>query len=179
MAPIEFDLTFADYVHAQRLHAKQSGWRRFSLVLFCNVFPLLGTLGILAGILMLRDRVSSDDFVVLGLSLLLLSYPLLVRLNWKYCFKRTRSNRGRCMFDFGDDLFRTASSVSRSEVQWCAIQSVAEDENSFLLYTARAMFFPIPKRACSPSQIEELRQLLQSKVIKYVSKKYGKAQTID
>ncbi|HEY3707253.1 MAG TPA: YcxB family protein [Terracidiphilus sp.] len=97
-------------------------------------------------------------------SLFLLSFPIPVRLHWRYCYRRTRSNDGEWNLDFSDDLIRTRTTNSRGEIEWSAIQSFAENKNMFLLYLAPAKFFPIPKRACTPEEINELRALFQRQV---------------
>jgi hypothetical protein len=61
-------------------------------------------------------------------------------------------------------MIRCKGEHSKSEIEWCAIQSFSEDESLFLLYLAPGRFLAIPKRVCTTEQIEELRLLFQRQI---------------
>jgi YcxB-like protein len=155
---LQFRFELSDYVHAQRLH------RQTSQVLFDFLLPACGAIIFVAGMAMHRTGSYTGAAIEFIGGLFLLSFPILVRLNWRYCYRRTRPNDAEWNFEFSDDLIRTRTTNSRGEIEWSAIRSFAEDKNMFLLYLAPAKFFPIPKRACTPEEINELRELFQRRV---------------
>jgi hypothetical protein len=59
---------------------------------------------------------------------------------------------------------RVESGVERSEMKWAAYERYQETQTLFLLYLGARSVQPIPKRALSADQTEELRELLSSKV---------------
>lgn len=158
MAQVQFRFDFSDYVHARKLHRR--GWEGLDLLL-----PICGAITLAAGFAILRshsfDGAGLLEFVF---SAILITFPLLARLSWRYSYRRTRSEDCERKFEFTEDLIRTQTANSRGEIEWSAIRSFAEDKNMFLLYLAPAKFFPIPKRACTAGQIDELRALFQQNI---------------
>ncbi|UWZ83506.1 YcxB family protein [Occallatibacter riparius] len=158
MPQLQFHFELSDYVQAQRLH------RQTSRALFDFLLPACGAIFFAVGMAMRRTGSYTTAGIEFTASLLFLSFPVLVRLNWRYCYRRTRSNDGEWNLEISDDLIRTHTNNSKSEVHWSAIRSFAEDQNMFLLYLAPAKFLPIPKRACTAAQIDELRVLFTQRV---------------
>jgi len=66
-------------------------------------------------------------------------------------------------FEFDETSIRSTTQGTRGEIEWSAIRALREDEKLLLIYLAPAKMFMIPKRVCTPAQIEELRQLCQSR----------------
>ena len=94
----------------------------------------------------------------------MLCYPLFMRLRWKRCYVRTRSEEGECTVDFDDAMIRTAAANTRSEIQWQAVRSFSESQKVFLLYLAPAKFIVIPKRICAEKLADELRLLFKQEI---------------
>jgi hypothetical protein len=162
---LQFNLSFQDYVEAQRLHAKRGWWPRLVLALGYTLVPIIGVLLIGLAFLLFRDDVSLSLAVLeLGLGLFLVSYPLYLRLRWKRCYVRTRSESEDCTIDFDKERIKTQAANMRSEVEWSAIRSFSEGKNAFLLYFAPAKFFVVPKRVCTAQQVEELRSLFKAEI---------------
>lgn len=155
---LDYTLTFNDYLHAQWLHGDRRWRNGFVQVMNTRILPGFGLLLIVLGL------AASRNWVVVGLGLLLMSYPLLLRLYFRYCYRATRSE-GECKIEFNQDLIRTSTTNTKGEVQWAAIRSFSEDKKIFLLYIAPAKFFVIPKRVCSEEQINELRCLFHAQVV--------------
>ena len=59
---------------------------------------------------------------------------------------------------------QTISDIAEGSVKRSAFVKFHETSNLFLLYMGSRMFRVIPKRACTCAQVEELRQLLKSKL---------------
>jgi hypothetical protein len=162
---LQFTLTLDDYVAAQRLHAKRGWWPRLILVLAYTLVPFLGVLWLLFTASFIRIADSPALFVFeLGVGLFLVSFPLYLRLRWKRCYRRTRTEPGDCTIEFDRSMIRIQQSKMRSEVEWPAVRSLSENKKVFLLYLAAAKFVVIPKRICSEQQIEELHSLFQQEI---------------
>jgi hypothetical protein len=162
---LQFTLTFDDYVEAQWLHAKRGWWPRLTLGLCYTLIPAIGILVIVLGFLLARDGVSWSLAVLeFGLGMFLVCYPLYVRVRWKRCYVRTRSESGECSIDFDTELIKTQSDSMRSEIGWSAIRSFSEGKTLFLLYAAPAKFFVVPKRVCTTQEVEELRSLFKAEI---------------
>jgi hypothetical protein len=95
--------------------------------------------------------------IVCGFYLLLLAFYLNWRL--KTCYKRTRSGRSECTVTFSEDRIFIDAGNMKSEADWTAVQSLREDNTTFMLYIAAAKFIAIPKRVCTGAQVDELRTL--------------------
>jgi hypothetical protein len=162
---IQFTTNFRDYVAAQTLHAKRSGFPYLAHCLSHCFYPVFGVLILLfeftphhlAG--SPQPKVYS---VICGITLLCI--PVYLRLMWKRCYSRSRTGSGECILDFSEEMIRAKGEHSKSEIEWSAIRSFSEDERAFLLYLAPARFLPIPKRFCTEVQIEELRSLFQRQI---------------
>ena len=172
MPQLHFRFEFSDYVHAQMLHGRRtpmlrvvqsfSRWIARALGAVLVVFSISRV--VIHGMSDSRAALPMSVFIILGVGTVLIIYWPLVRLNWMLCYEKTRSNNGERTLEFSDHGIRTQTSVSRGEIEWSGIRSFAEDQNSFLLYLASAIFLPIPKRSCTADQIDELRTLFQQRV---------------
>ncbi len=89
--------------------------------------------------------------------------PLILRLDAKRRFSRSRSGTGDCAIAFGPDL-HCQGMYPKSEIEWQAIQRLSEDKNIVLLYLAPGKFIVVPKRVCTSGQAEELRTILRQNV---------------
>jgi hypothetical protein len=83
----------------------------------------------------------------------------------KRCYKRTRSDNSECKLTFGEEHIGIEGLHTRGEMDWGAVKSFRENEKILLLYTAPALFVPIPKHVCTEEQVTELRSLLLRKVM--------------
>jgi hypothetical protein len=87
-----------------------------------------------------------------------------MRWKLKRCFSRTRVGDGDCKIELGEDCIRMAGGNTKSEIDWAAVRSMAENERVFMLYIAPAKFIAIPKKVCGSDQIEEFRQLCSRRI---------------
>lgn len=162
---LEFSLTFRDYYDGQLLHARRAWWPRLNSFMYRFGFPVWGLLLVTLGIVLATlGTARSILAIVLGAGLFLMSYPVYMRLRLKHCFRQTRTGDGFMAFEFDETGIRSTTQGTRGEIEWSAIRTVREDGKLLLLYLAPAKMFMIPKRVCSPSQLEELRQLCQSRI---------------
>lgn len=160
---IEYTSALKDYLCAQRLHSKRSLWWRFASVGIRFVGPTLGFL-ILAFALLLYNpgslRSGSYQLMV-GCALVLILHPLYIRHRMKSCYRRTRIGNGTRTIDFDEQTIKTREGATRSEFDWSAIKFIREDKNVMMLYLAPAKFLLIPKRCCTPQDLENMRRLFQ------------------
>lgn len=162
---LKYSLTFRDYKAAQTLHAKRSEIPYLAYCVGRYVYPVLG-LCILVFEFTPRHFVGSPQpklFATLC-GLLLACLPLYVHWVTKRTYRRTQSGTGDCTIEFDPEIIRTKGLHTRSEVEWTAVQSSAEDVTTFLLYLAPARFVVVPKRVCTSEQVIKLRTLFQEKV---------------
>lgn len=163
---IQFTLTFDDYLKAHRLHAKRNLWSRFIDLVNRRLSVALGIL-ILAFAGMISGPGVSWTYpfttmIVCAIALILA--PLYVRLRLKGCYRRTLIGDGARVIDFDEQSIKAEEAHIRSEFAWSAIRFTRENKSLLMLYLAPAKFIAIPKRVCSPEQIEELRLLFREKV---------------
>ena len=159
---LQFTLSFEDYVEAQRLHAKRGWWPRLNLVLAYTLVPVMGILWILGTFFLVRLADSPAFFLFeIGVGFFFACFPLYLRMRWKRCYRRTRTEPADCTVEFDDSMIRTQAANMRSEIQWAAVRSLSENKKVFLLYIAPAKFIAIPKRICTEQTIDELRSLFK------------------
>ena len=155
---IRFELSFADYLAAQNLHATRSIARRIMRIVNFYLFPIFGILMLCMAISIRDDR--SPALIMTLCSLILVGYPAYYRFQMFRCYKRTRSGDGASTITFEESLIQTASANSKSEMRWSAFCSFRENDRVLLFYVARGKFLAIPTRVCSSEQIEEIRSLV-------------------
>jgi hypothetical protein len=156
---IRFTLTFKDYLNVLWLH-RDRHWRPgFTQFMTTRFLPGVGLLLVIGGFTISERKFSSDTLVTVGFGLGLMSYPLLSRLYLARCYRATRPENTVWDLEFSPEIVRAQEPNSRGEYQWSAFISYSESKLIFLLYLAPARFIAIPKRACSESQINDLRAL--------------------
>ena len=162
---LEFTLTFEEYFAAMRLHSRRSFWRRLNWICGGFIAPVVGVLVIAVGLLIIGPGVPWIAVgIVLAYGLFLVAYPVYRRWRLRSCYSRTRIGTGHTAVDFGEMNIRTQAPGAKSEIDWAAVNSFAEDKNVFLVYVAPAKFIAIPKRACSEIQIDEIQHLFGEKI---------------
>ena len=160
--PIQFVLTFDDYLQAQKLHGKRSFWSRIWQTMRVTLIPVLGLIFIFSGIMMIGPGVSVFSIIyVILCGIFLTCYPIYIRHRYKRCYKRTRTEGSQCTITLQDDNILTETENSKSELDWKAIRSVRESDHVILLYMAPAKFLALPKRVISTEELTEVQQLLR------------------
>jgi hypothetical protein len=159
---IQVELSFADFLAAQRLHATRSLWGRLLRVVNFYIFPAFGVCMLCLAISIWRNR--SPALVMLACSLVLIGYPAYYRFKMFQCYKRTRSGDGACSLTFEESGIRMVSANSKSEMNWSAFRNVRQSDKVFLLYVAPGKFVIIPKRVSSAAEIGEISNTLANHV---------------
>ena len=154
---IEIDLSFADFLAAQRLHATRSFLRRVLRVVNFFLFPVLGACMLCLAVSIRADR--SPALVMVVCSIILMGYPAYYRFTMFRTYKRTRTGEGACRLIIEESGVRMVSTNFKSEINWSAFRALRENDKVFLLYIAPGKFLVVPKRACSLEQIGEIRTM--------------------
>jgi len=155
---IQFELSLADFLDAQRLHATRNFFRRVLRVVNFYAFPVFGACMLCLAISTRADR--SPALVMLICSLVLMGYPAYYRFTMLRTYKRTRTAEGACSLIFEESGVRIGSTNFKSDINWSAFQTKRENNKVILLYIAPGKFVVIPKRACSDEDIREIRAML-------------------
>lgn len=162
---LQYRLTDSDFLDAQSLHAKRGivpVALHFVIYFVSPAAGLFFCFGVFAAAK--ADRFARFDWVGLTLGVFWIVLPLLYRRLLVYQFRRTRTGQGDSVLTFEADKIHCADEHTKSEIEWKAIRRFSENKKVVLLYLAAGKFIVIPKRVCSPEQIEELRQLFQAKI---------------
>ena len=127
-------------------------------------FPAWGLLLVILGIVL--ATLHTPGFllaIVFVAGVFLMSYPVYMHFRLKHCFRQTRTGDGSMTFEFDETGIRSTTQGTRGEIEWSAIRAVRENEKLLLIYLAPAKMFMLPKRVFTAAQLEELRQLCQSR----------------
>jgi hypothetical protein len=158
---IEFQCDLKDYEEIFAVQqAKPLGRKIFfacvsGLLIIAAVFALV-SLGLPEG----------RAFVFILLCWLALTFTsLVIRRVWiKRDFRGHPHFSQRQVVQVGEAGLCVENGVERSETKWAAYERCQETQTLFLLYLGARSVQAIPKRALSTDQMEELRQLLSSKL---------------
>ena len=69
--------------------------------------------------------------------------------------------------EISDSGLESRTSLANSSISWDSVFDWAEARTVFALFLSSVSFVPIPKRAMTEVQLEELRNLLATKVGKH------------
>jgi YcxB-like protein len=169
---LRYKLTFEDYLSAQRLHAKRSLWPRFTFFVVWWAYPAIGLSLIAISFLVWRDHPHSANTAatvggLLGGGAVLAPWRLFIRRNFKKNYWRTRCGEGEVDVLFNENgIFSEISGLTKGEFSWQATKSWREDKDQVLIYLAPAIFVIVPKRVVSEPQLQDLRALLEGKIMR-------------
>jgi hypothetical protein len=165
---LRFKLTFEDYLGAQQLHAKRGLWPRILSFVTNWLYLLLGFSFLGLAFLEWRGHATGGSVVSsVFVGVILVGCRFHVRWKYRRCYQRTRAGSGNCSLFFGEDNFLAEKhDYSKGEYNWSAVKSWRENAKVVLLYLAPALFIAIPKRAISEPQLQELRSLLDRKIMR-------------
>jgi len=160
---LRFSLTFADYMSAQRLHAKKHPWRCFHIILGPYVSVIAAAAILVDGIASFSHHsFSAVDAASIGACSLLFLHPFYIRYQLKSFYRRTRTGDENVV-TIGEESIHVKTETTSSEVTWKAIRNHLADAKVVLLYLAPAKFLVIPKHLLTSEQIAELQSLLARK----------------
>jgi hypothetical protein len=155
---IQYKCGLDDYREAQKVALKRSASYYFMLS--------GGALCLLLGIVHLALTGSlSSSLPAFSLAVFSLVYPFVYpHFRLKRDFDKQLNFGRECLLHVDEDGLRSESDVSTAETKWAAFAKFHETPNLFMLYLGSRTFKVIPKRAFSPLQLEEFRELLRRRL---------------
>jgi hypothetical protein len=160
-----FEFERAEYVRANRTiskHALRVRWQKYLVRTVLWVFGIGMTINVWADFQ--RGRFPA----VLPALILLASLPLIPTLNgivaarqWE---KLNPAGHRQMTVGVGEEGFRTASYIGRTELRWAAMKQVIETDEFFLFYVTGRIAYYLPKRVVPEVQLSPLRNLVRARV---------------
>ncbi len=165
---ISYDLSEADYLAAQALHARRHRKLQiFSAAQFL-IFFVLGVF--LASSPTVNPAYAFGGYMLIVGALvfaLLLMLIYLVLNPWQHrrSYRQLKMQTVSRSCDWTDEQFTSHSKYGNSTIPWGDFAKADEDDAVFLLYTSKRQFLCIPKRAFpDPQTVGQFSQLLRTRV---------------
>ncbi len=160
---ISYQLTEADYIDAQRMHA----WRNYkpSTAAFVMQWsPYLGVVFLLmASVILLNGGPEWLAWIELVGGLYMTLSGVLARYLLGRRFRATHAAVTTTTIRFDDDVISVEGPKASSRIDYSGIQNIVQTRGNIMLYLAPAVFIPVPRRALTPEQQGELANLLDVK----------------
>jgi hypothetical protein len=156
----EFELSPEDFKEIVKNHLYLRSARRIVNILRIIFATVLGICAILTAVAGEATWAIFFGFVCLVLVGVLILAPMLAVRS----LQNTPFYQGKVRVQADDSGTRFVYGTGDSNTQWSGYIRFLETKNLFMLYVSKAMFRPIPKRALSPGQVSELREMLQTKI---------------
>jgi len=164
MIEIRYTITPAEYQEANSLLMKNSGRRRKLIYSFVTwLGPLLGALMVAFAVIVSAwaQPDYTSGFVLLVCGLYFLSLPW---LHHRMMRRRHRMQRlsTEIILTAGNEgiQIQRANGEAETRYRWPAFQKQVESRAMFALFPNMLLFLPIPKRAMTEQQQQELRALI-------------------
>jgi len=154
---IQFECNYADYRETMQFSLKRTvGY---------YVLLVLGIGSVLIGSLVAYRADLKSGLVLQLLGLFWLSWPVIIRPLWlRRDYQKNPNFSVSQVVRVNDEGLHTVSDISDGAAKWSAFTRFDETENLFMLRMGARLFRVIPKRALSTAQVDELRELLRSKL---------------
>lgn len=160
---VEYQLTFDEYLEAQRTYIKTSRFTYYSYW----VFGILGIVVGIIGIVMVPLVAASYGAVLLG-TLLVLSVTLFHHLRVARLWKKEQNISKPLSVDIAEDDLHIISPNEDGRIKWAAFNRFLETKNLFMIFRQRNMFNVIPKRIFKDlGEVELFRNLLRRKITEH------------
>lgn len=166
---VSFLPTKEDHINFKIAAAKAAGNKKAEMV-----FRILGYCLVLAGfalgVFASGGALQHTVYVLMiacGLILALyrdLLFPVMIRLQAASYFDNNQERMIAKTFEFTQNTITLQTDRYRAEIPWELIYRVYEDGRTFVFYTGEGELHPLPKRAVSPEEYEQIELLLQQKM---------------
>jgi hypothetical protein len=157
-----YSITADDYVQAQRAHLRRKGAPRFSYLLSRIVMPIAFLVVLLVSILRPEEfQTLMPGLLFTGIfSAIIFAHPFL----WRRQFAKIPPSQMQVTAEFSEKEVHFQSAKTDSVAQWEHFVGWRESRDLFLLYQRTNLFNMVPKRAFTPEQLTEFRELLARKI---------------
>jgi hypothetical protein len=170
-------MTLEDFVEGNtvfQLHRDRGTRLRYKL--FVQYAYVLGPIVMIVGLSLLFASLRSGSEILIGAMLIVGSAFVGCGVNWLLIPRSRRRKLARifrerkepveCVLtadELGIVSVRT-DRAAESRISWSMFENVVEMQNNFVAMLEQRIFFPIPKRAMTPEQQQELRALLAAHI---------------
>ncbi len=159
---INGQLTWQDYMHAQHLHTRRVWWQQ--VIWYVAIAALAaGFLSAIVPDVRANGMTVVWDYIwlpiVVVIALLLFYYVFLPR-SVRQLYEQKKELSAPFEYEATPDSLTISNQFGRSQRPWADFIRWKEDKNFILLYFSEAQFVIVPKRLCTPQQLEELRARL-------------------
>jgi len=162
---IVYRITEKDYMEAQDLFVANEPWyRRISR----RLLPWLGGLMIAIQVVYLTTTSDNNPALVL-LGLLVGLYLLYCGFALRRYFRRRYRTDKRYQHEFtaevSEEGVKVQSENAQSQMKWSTFTRFLESDNIFMLFHAEWVFNIFPKRAFTPEETAEFRELARRSIV--------------
>ena len=162
-------LEWTDYLEAQKLHMKRGGWRR--ALLYTTAIILILAFGFV-----LVSAILDEDWgllwplswpIIVGGVFLLYTYVIIPR-RVRQIYSQHKEMAAPFEHEITPTMLVSTTQFGHGDRPWNIFHKWKENEKIFLLYTSDVQFVLIPKRFCTPEQLEALRLRLRENNVREV-----------
>jgi hypothetical protein len=165
---VTYQLTAEDYRQGIQASRKRTAFGRWSYRVLLGIAGLAIAMAVVGGfgvIVSHNSKIASNLVPLFLLAVFwVLAIPGIPYLSARSQFNGSPSAKGPITLDVSDEGFRTKTQFSDSNIGWGAIIGFVEMKTIFALFPSPRIFYPVPKRAFTPEQLAEFRQLLEQKI---------------
>lgn len=157
---VSYQGTLEDFVEAARAFSGQRWYGRWA----SPSLYVIGTLTIV-GTLYYAWEYGGEAYplgLILGVTLLAL--PAAMRAGVVSTFKQRTSFQRPVTLGICDEAVEVTTAESTGKLEWSAFHKTVEAKNVFLLFLDPLYYIVVPKRAFTPEQLAEFRELLARKI---------------
>lgn len=159
---VEYQLTFEEFLEAQRAYAKTSRFTYYSSWILGVLGITVGTIGII-----ILPGIGAGYWAVLLGAFFVLSVTVLHRYKIARFWKREPSISLPLVVDIAEDYLHVISPDEEGRAKWSAFSRFLETRRLFMLFRQRNTFNVVPKRVFSGrEEMEQFRNLLGKKITK-------------
>ncbi len=156
-----FQLTAEDYRDGAIAWRNIRPWRRWIV----NAVYIVGSIAIVVSMIRIFRELSTSTLAMLGAVLGFLVFWLAImwaapRLSARRQFRNTPTAHTPVTIDASDTGLHIQSVHADSKAAWSAYLAWCEYKSVFVILPQRRIYVPIPKRAFTPEQLVEFRELL-------------------
>ncbi len=159
---INGQLTWQDYMHAQHLNTRRVWWQQ--VIWYVAIAAIVaGFLSALVPDVQANGMIVVWDYIwlpiVIGICLILFYFVFLPR-SVRQLYEKKKELSAPFQYETTPGSLAISNQFGRSERPWGNFNRWKEDKNFLLLYFSEAQFVIVPKRLCTPEQLDELRACL-------------------
>jgi hypothetical protein len=163
---LSYDITLRDHREAWWLHIRTDLARRLTVLVLYRALPVLGLFAFYCAWWIWQNEQDTTEtiaWIIIGSMWCALALVPSFRIHRLY--RQSGMDRGNCNVDISSDsIIVTQPGMVESRYQWRSIQRYVENDRMLLLYLTPVRFLPLPRRAFTAEQYQELQHLLATRL---------------